>query len=247
MKLISLNVWGGTVGKPLLDFFAKYKDVDVFLLQEVYHHGTEKTVWREENQRAELFDEISEPLPDHEGYFAPAEADEWGLASFVKKEIPVQEVGDMFVHRWKNALEGRDGTTIGKNFQYLKIPKSKAHNECTLINFHGLWNGKGKTDTEDRLEQSRKVRKFMDELNGKRTILCGDFNLLPDTESLAILEKGMRNLIKEHGITSTRSHYYKKEIKFADYALVSPDINVKHFEVLQDPISDHLPLFLEFE
>lgn len=247
MKIISLNVWGGSVGKPLLDFFMKYKDVDVFLLQEVYHHGTEKTLWREDDQRGELFSEIGHILSDHEGYFAPAESDEWGLAAFIKKEIIVEEIGDVFVHRWKNALEGHDGTTIGKNFQYIKIPKSNAYNNCTLVNFHGLWNGKGKTDTPERLEQSRKVRAFIDGLNGNRTILCGDFNLLPDTESLEILEKGMRNLIKDYNITSTRSHYYKKEIKFADYVLVSQDIKVRAFEVLQDQVSDHLPLFLEFE
>lgn len=122
----------------------------------------------------------------------------------------------------------------------------ESHAGCTLINFHGLWNGHGKLDTEDRLKQSLKVRKFLDGLNAKRSVLMGDFNLLPDTESLAILEKGMKNLIKDYGITSTRSHYYKKEIKFADYALVSPDINIKKFEVLQDTVSDHLPLLLEF-
>ncbi len=56
----------------------------------------------------------------------------------------------------------------------------------------------------------------------------------------------MRNLIKEHGITSTRSHHYTKPVKFADYAIVSKDLDVIKFEVLQDPVSDHLPLLLEF-
>ena len=52
--------------------------------------------------------------------------------------------------------------------------------------------------------------------------------------------------MKETGVTSTRSHYYTKPEKFADYILVSPDITVVDFNVLPDVISDHLPLVLEF-
>ena len=76
--------------------------------------------------------------------------------------------------------------------------------------------------------------------------MCGDFNLLPNTQSLAILEEGMRNLIKEFGITSTRSELYTKSEKYADYILTSPDIAVHDFKVFSDTISDHLPLMVEF-
>jgi endonuclease/exonuclease/phosphatase family metal-dependent hydrolase len=77
-------------------------------------------------------------------------------------------------------------------------------------------------------------------------ILCGDFNLLPDTDSLAILEQGMRNLVKEYRVTSTRSQFYEKPDRFADYILVSPEVIVEDFQVLDEAVSDHLPLLLEF-
>lgn len=243
MKIISLNTWGGRAGDIILDFFKKYRDVDIFLLQEVHHHGTGKTMLHP-GQMGELFIDIQKILSSHVGYFAPAEADEWGLAAFIRKDIPVQEAGDIFVHRWKNAYEN-DGSTLGKNLQYFKI--IIANELYTIMNFHGLWNGKGKTDTDDRIEQSKNIRRFMDALVGDRKILCGDFNLMPDTQSLAILAEGMRDLIKEYGVTSTRSHFYAKEIKFADYALVSPGIHIKDFKVLNDAVSDHLALYLEFE
>ena len=86
----------------------------------------------------------------------------------------------------------------------------------------------------------------MDKAKGKK-ILVGDFNLLPDTKSLKILEKGMRNLIKEFKIKDTRGELYEKELRFADYALVSSDVMVLDFKVLNEKISDHLPLYLEFE
>src|SRR3989304_780654 len=48
--------------------------------------------------------------------------------------------------------------------------------------------------------------------NGQK-ILCGDFNLNPDTKSLNILDRGMKNLIKEYKVKSTRSGLYKKDQK----------------------------------
>jgi endonuclease/exonuclease/phosphatase family metal-dependent hydrolase len=79
-------------------------------------------------------------------------------------------------------------------------------------------------------------------------ILMGDFNLLPDTESIKIIEAaGLRNLIKEFGITETRTELYKKKLRFADYAFVSPEIKVKDFKVLPDVVSDHSPQYLDFE
>ena len=78
--------------------------------------------------------------------------------------------------------------------------------------------------------------------------MSGDFNLLPDTQSIKKLENfGLRNLVKEYNITSTRTSFYTKSEKFADYAFVSSEIAVKDFKVLPDEVSDHSPLYLEFE
>ncbi len=56
----------------------------------------------------------------------------------------------------------------------------------------------------------------------------------------------MRNLNSEYHITSTRSSLYTKEIKFADYILVSPEIEIINLQALKEEVSDHLPLELEF-
>ncbi len=57
----------------------------------------------------------------------------------------------------------------------------------------------------------------------------------------------MRNLVKEYRVTSTRSQLYKKPDKFADYILVSPEVIVEDFKVLEEEMSDHLPLLLTFQ
>jgi endonuclease/exonuclease/phosphatase family metal-dependent hydrolase len=74
------------------------------------------------------------------------------------------------------------------------------------------------------------------------------FNLLPDSKTFEQLIQGshMRNLIKEFGITSTRSSYYKKPERFADYTLVSEGIKVNDFKILPDEVSDHLAMHLGF-
>jgi endonuclease/exonuclease/phosphatase family metal-dependent hydrolase len=115
-----------------------------------------------------------------------------------------------------------------------------------VVNLHGLWNGKGKTDCPERIEQSQKVKAFLETVSGAK-ILCGDFNLLPHTQSLALLEQDMRNLVKAYRITSTRSQFYERPDRFADYVLTSPEVQVKHFCVLDENVSDHLPLLLTFE
>ncbi len=77
--------------------------------------------------------------------------------------------------------------------------------------------------------------------------MIGDFNLFPDTESIAMLERsGLQNLIRQYGITSTRTHYYSRKEKYADYAFVSEGIDVGDFKILPDVVSDHSPLYLEF-
>lgn len=244
MKLISLNTWGGILKDEFHDFILKHSaDVDIFCFQEIFDNALNvREVLGDVD--INLYRTLTGLLPNHKGFYAPSQDDDEGLAVFVSPKIHLNEVGDVFVHRYHNAMDNDDGTTIGRNIQFIQFTDNGQ--DYTVINFHGLWNGGGKTDSPSRLEQSRKVREFIDNKAKGKVVLVGDFNLEPNTESIAILEKDMRNLIKEHGITSTRSHHYTKPVKFADYAIVSKDLNVEKFEVLQEPVSDHLPLLLEF-
>lgn len=249
MKLISLNIWGGRLFEPIMEFFKKYsREIDIFCLQEVVNNPAKiKSVMQHLTQqgtsRDDIYKDISATLSKFEGYIAPRQDNE-GLAMFIKKNLSIKTINDIFVYRWKNAMINNDGSTYGVNLQYAKIEKG-GHNYL-ISNLHGHWEPGYKDDSPPRLEQSQNTKKFLNSVSGPK-ILCGDFNLASDTQSIKILEdSGMRNLIKEYGITSTRSHFYTKKVKFADYILVSPEVTVKNFEVLQDVVSDHLPLFLEF-
>ena len=63
---------------------------------------------------------------------------------------------------------------------------------------------------------------------------------------MTFLESDMRNLIKDYAITSTRTPFYTKSEKFADYVLVSHGIQVADFRVLDAVVSNHAPLYLEW-
>jgi exonuclease III len=255
MKIVSLNTWGGRAGrKGLMKFFDNYKDeIDIFCLQEIWsapyenfngHPAGGKKIDHEEIMIYGMQD-ISEVLSGHSGFFRPHFLENYGLFMLAKNNLPIKAEGELFVFKEKGHVPSGDIGTHARNIQYVTTELNGR--SLTVINFHGLWNGKGKTDSEDRIEQSKKILEFTSTLEGDY-VLCGDFNLLPDTQSIKLFEDtGLRNLIKEYGITSTRTSHYTKEEKFADYIFVTPDIQVKEFKVLPDEISDHAPLLLEIE
>ena len=254
MRIISLNTWGGRAGKEkLLKFFKTHAHTtDIFCLQEMWSHAHKDLGGRTAGGVTLDYSkimvngvrEISELLTDFVPFFRPQLADNYGLLMFVRKDHKVIHEGDIFVYREKGYVSNDDVGNHARNIQYATVILN--NRLVTIMNFHGLWNGKGKTDTEDRIQQSKNILEFIEKLDGN-CVLCGDFNLLPNTESIKLLEaKGLRNLIKEYNISSTRTSFYTKPEKHADYIFVK-GIKVKLFEVLPDEISDHAPLLIEVQ
>ncbi len=246
MKLITLNTWGGRVTKELLEFLEKnHGSTDIFCFQEIYHQATHVHVAQGGiDPDLTLFDDIEKALPNHQSYFRPHYLETYGLATFVKKDIPVDEEDEFFVHHYKGFEPENVVGNHARNVQRISINQDGEN--LHIFNFHGLWNGGGKSDSEPRLEQSKKLSEYIKSYEGKK-VLCGDFNLSPDTESLKIVEDmPLRNLVKEYGVTSTRTSFYEKENRFADYVFVNDKVSVSDFKVLPDEVSDHSPLMLEF-
>ncbi|MCX6787903.1 MAG: endonuclease/exonuclease/phosphatase family protein [Candidatus Kaiserbacteria bacterium] len=253
MRIISLNTWGGRAGKEkLLDFFKKYADTtDIFCLQEIwaepypYLEGclAGGVVLNNEQTMVYALREISAVLPNHATFFRPLLGENYGLLMLVRKEFQVSTEGEFFVYKQKGYSSEIDIGDHARSIQYVTI--ATATKPLTVINFHGLWNGKGKTDTEERIQQSKNILEFTSKLDGEY-VLCGDFNLLPDTESVKLFERaGLRNLIKEYGVLSTRTSFYTKSEKYADYVFVTKGVQVKDFKVLPDEVSDHAPLVVD--
>lgn len=257
MRIISLNTWGGRVGKEkLLAFFKKHAETtDVFCLQEIWaapHKHLDGHLaggWAIDNSQVMIYGlrDISAVLLNHKAFFRPHFLDNYGLLTLVSKKLTVVEEGEIFVYKHKGYMPKGDVGNHARNIQYVIV--ETVFGPITVINFHGLWTGagvgKGKKDSPERLEQSARILEFTKTIHNP-FVLCGDFNLLPDTESIRKFEDvGLRNLIREFNVTSTRTSFYTKPQKFADYAFAGNDISVKDFRILPDEVSDHAPLLIE--
>lgn len=241
LTLISLNIWGGNLLDPLLKFIKKNKATDIFCFQEVYSNAGERISTDYENPVClDIQQKIKKILPDHRTYFKSVVNGIYGISIFVHKDLEVIGEGEHEIHSVRD-YSGR-GPTHSRILQWLKI--LNGHKIITVVNLHGLWNGKGKKDSPNRILQSEKIKTFVDSLNTP-FVLCGDFNLSPNTESFDIISSGKQDLISLNNVKSTRSDFYKKPEKFADYIFLSNDLKALDFQVLSDQISDHLPLFVK--
>lgn len=261
MKLISLNTYGGRFFNPLSEFIKFHsQSTDIFCLQEVFSTNSSHTQFPE--YRANLLQEISSLLPNFTYFFDPVyeKADtransvrfdlKHGLAIFVKKEINILGYKSYFIYRDKvvNSIK-KDYSDIPVNIQLLSFLSS--NKTYTLANFHGASYPGSKLDTLKRLKQSEKIVEIFKKAAGAK-ILTGDFNLLPNTKSIKMIENSMINLISEFNIKRTRSNlspFFETPDfqKFADYTFVSKNITVENFKVPEVKISDHLPMILEFD
>src|SRR3989344_5671373 len=248
MKLITLNAWGGRMADKFGDFFNKYPDTDIWFFQEVYNSDKEEDnmIVPGYNTDFSFYNTLQKHLDSYKYYFCQVLKDFYGISAFFKSHIEIIEKGEILVAKgnWEN-MRGSSEQDHDRKLQWFKILlKGK---KVLLMNIHLTHRPEGKRDSDKRLYQSDMIVSFMKMFDCPK-ILVGDFNLLPDTESIKKIEMtGMRNLIKEYGVKSTRTEIYKKPHKFADYVFVSPEIKVRDLKILPDVVSDHSPIFLEFD
>lgn len=248
MRLISLNIWGGKIYEPLMKFISEVKeDTDIFCFQELFFG--DKPEGDVSGARANITGELQGLLSNFNiyPYLAPKDSffmgekvlSSIGQAIFSKKHLPVIDKGGFYTHLH---VENHSGI-----FQYIKIKSDT--DEFVIGNLHGLWLPTGKLDTPERIKQSGMIINFYNNQTGKK-IICGDFNLRPETESIALFNKDYKNLIQDFGITSTRNSFYKDAERYkdfiSDYVFTSPDINIIDFKPIDNLVSDHLPIFIEF-
>ena len=261
MKIVFLNIWKGVMFGSLMDFLKHTAhDTDFFCLMEVTDSPRALTTLI--GGRTNMFSEISAALPGFKGYYARAckGFDEGsmidfelfqGQAIFARNRMSIDSSGEVFLYGDKDMTPRYESDWNPPTIlQYVRF--STEDGRYTLASMHGMAYPGSKLDTPDRLEQSRKLLSFLADEEGEK-IVGGDFNLLPEAESVGMIEKaGMRNMIKEFNIPSTRNElaygsYPEAERQyFADYAFISPGVRVVDFQVPYLSVSDHLPLMLEF-
>lgn len=267
LTILSLNAWGGRVHRPLIDYLATV-DADIVCLQEVTRTPGAANDWLvyrdgslELPQRANLFAEIAAILPGHDGIFAPVArgelfdgsgtiGSEFGLATFVRRSLPVIAQAQDFVHGGFTA-DGWGAHPRSRNAHCLRLYSYGDGFSVTIAQMHGLRDLVGKHDTPARLAQAEALAGLIGQVrrDDERLVVCGDFNVLPGSVTFEVLGRlGLADLVTGRGFSDTRTSFYEKPGRFADYMLASPKVEVSRFEVVAKPeVSDHRVLYLAFE
>ena len=259
MKLISLNIWGGLKHKELLKFIEELNGkIDVFCFQEVFKSNINTF---SSGSKMDIYSDLEKILKDYKIFFTPTFTNYdlktktsfntlFGEASFIKNDIEIISEETIFTYKKFDEKKMLSHDDFGeywdlpRNFHYAIIRNDGK--DFLIANVHGFWKRGKKKDTKQTLIQSDKILEVLRNFNCPK-IVCGDFNLRPDTVSMKKLEEEMINLVTKNNVKNTRSKFYTRNEKFADYILVSPDIKVRDFKVMDEHVSDHLPLYLDFE
>lgn len=228
MRIIFLNAWHGKRQDGLRDFIAgQVETTDIFCIQEFL--GPPQS----------LFESLGS---DWKGVHAQKgeRGRTFSEATYVKRPIEVLSSEAL--------LKNIPNVGLGLS----ALLKTQGGN-IRVCNIHGVaYSEDDKLDNSDRLEQSRAFLDHLRPLSGSK-VIGGDFNVLPETESIRMFEQeGYIDLIKKYEIKTTRNRlawemYPGHEMLFSDYVFVSPDVKIKKFAVPQNEISDHLPLIVDIE
>lgn len=237
MRVIFFNIWFAKTGKVFFDFLKREsRKADVFCFSEVSPQNHE---------------EILNTMPDFNGFVSTNNfVCDFDLVymqtAYVKKNIKVDSNTKIDTFR-----------QVRNDVGFIQALELKIDGRKFFVgNIHGKAKPGNKRDTKERIKQSQIIIDHFSKIKGPK-IIGGDFNLLPETKSVAMFEEsGYRDLIKEFKIKSTRNNLSWEKFKktpgyvkqhYADFCFVSHDVHVKGFKVPYTEVSDHLPLILDFE
>lgn len=249
ITIITLNVHGGIDGpERLLRFFNKYRGTtDIFCLQEICNRDDRSQPFSNPKIVPDLLKRVARVLPRHQYFFAEhmSTIRDYGMAMFVRSDLSPRNVGTALIStHTPTDTHDKDHDRI---VQHITCNSRYGRTPFVVMNIHGMWHPSGKGDCPERIAQMQKILRLSDRFEHP-TILAGDFNARPDTESMRIfLDAGFRNLITDYRITDTRTAVYIGKERYADYMLMTDDgrIDVHTFRVLPELVSDHAALLLE--
>ena len=261
MKLISFNIGIKIDNSKEIGNFVKNQNLDIVAFQEIIRHFDESVFDMYKSQK-DIKEIIGGNLPY--SFFGP----QW-IADAMRKNGKMHRDFNGFVEQGNEIISKFPILNATNEFYYkhysLELEWDNFHTEdhprCVqvveldvdgknlqILNLHGLYS-RDKQDSERALNQCKYVLEVAKRKNIP-TIIVGDFNLLPETKSIEILDKEFKNLIKEYKIQSTRPNFddgTDQGNNVVDFIFVNDKIKVNNFEVININISDHLPLLLDFD
>jgi len=97
-----------------------------------------------------------------------------------------------------------------------------------VINYHGIWS-REKAGNHQTLKANQTIVKHGKAVNYP-VLICGDFNLFPNTKSMQILDQEFESLIDKYRIKTTRPHSNElsgRKRNVVDYIFISKKISTE--------------------
>lgn len=247
-KLISLNIWQGGLLLDQAIQFLKDEDPDIIALQEVFNSDTLSL-----DKRFRTVQILKAEFPEYNFSFSAdqfqnidSENVDRGNLVMSKFKIKSSKAHFYDIKYGEVNEENRvDFTDIPRNLQHVEIEFQNS--TINLFNTHGIWG----FDNADNPRRTNMANIIVNESKGKaNVIVCGDFNVDQNSNTIAIIEEQLKNIFKNEYKTSFNLKH-KEDGGFAvamvDMIFISGDLNVLKHARPEVNISDHLPVVAELE
>lgn len=241
MKLLQLNAWMGRLDKAITNLVLE-EQPDILNLQEVLsytdgHAGMITTV--EEWQAAWHFPYLFySPLVSFNYMKSTAQ-----FGNAILSRLPLTHTETIFTHNaYVDDFNFEDHSYNTRNLQHAIV--NHDGKEVHVLNHHGYHVREHKNGTPKTDQHMQQIADYIDSLEGP-VVLTGDFNLTPQSRSLQIINQKMHNLSLEYKLQTTRNRLTPKT-EVCDYIFVNDTVQVQQLKKLDDVVSDHAALVLEF-
>ncbi len=252
MKIIQLNIWGGRYLKEAVAFF-KQENADIICLQEVTS-GIFTKAEDADIKGVDVYEYIKKELGYYGIFEKCFEAEVGGRVSHrgnaILSRYPLKnahtEFYDFPFTRFDMNMEGREyAHTQPQNFisAHITTPIGELRVMCT----HMAWS-RVCEDTERRVNQTKKIMSYLESAHDMPTLLCGDFNIHPQSESLRMFKLYFTNpgeaIVKNTLNPSVHPVFFNGDHPnglAVDYILTH-GLNVTSVHSSEIIISDHLPI-----
>ncbi len=241
MRILQLNVWDGRVKGALINYLSE-NQFDAICMQEA--------VWLEEDDggaHSGFFAMLSD-IQAASGLKYSSCSPNWSIKSFLGYTL---YQGNVILSREKIVDEKKtvvfDGATEIKTKQDFydhcyTAQMVKLESGLNIANYHGYWQNQplGNEDTVKAMKNAVSLVKAAD----GPLVMCGDLNIVHEAPAMRELDF-LRDLTEEYHVDNTLAGLKYGGKVACDHILVSKDITVSSFEVVDKIISDHKGLILE--
>jgi len=219
---------------------------DIMTTQEVFDVSGE-VIWPD--RMFDVLDRMKQAGGFPYVYFSPVAS--FGVAhqqatmgNAVLSKVPFASQDSFFVNGTYNP-DLKPETQVGnsRNAQVVRI--EVGDKALHIINHHAFWD-KSPLGNETSVEKMQLVKDRAAEIDGA-LIVAGDLNVTAASPAMRVFDNFLTDLTATHNVTATLSVLGKAKDVACDHILVNDQITVNEFRVIDELVSDHKALLLDFD